>query len=357
MNATRTTSPDVIVRQATAEDSSSVLELVSEMWGRDVRARYDWLYRRNPHGQALSWLACDAESGRVVGVKSLFPRRASIEGHATLAALGGDAFVRPSHRGRGLLELLHRAAMLEMQEQGIEISPGVPAKSSYRSLLRGGSRHIGWFARWVRPLTGQGLVRRQVPGLLRWAGQASISGLDLVTSVRGPLSPRGLRMEPVRSREELQRLLVPAAGEARVLFERDPAWLAWRFLDAPAARQHLVGLWVGNSLTSLAALEQSEGRATLVDLVTPPHGARTALQAVLRHAQASGASVLDVSCSESASFARALPGLGFIRRDRAAMVNYVPAGHPRSAALLSGRGWHFTLADLDGDAYHSGPSF
>lgn len=46
----------------------------------DSAARYEWLYRTNPHGKAITWLAVERASARVVACKSLFPRAALVDG-------------------------------------------------------------------------------------------------------------------------------------------------------------------------------------------------------------------------------------------------------------------------------------
>src|SRR5215471_1664888 len=35
---------------------------------------FDWLYRRNPEGEALAWVAADAHTNRIIGAAAAFPR-------------------------------------------------------------------------------------------------------------------------------------------------------------------------------------------------------------------------------------------------------------------------------------------
>src|SRR5437868_11663898 len=101
------------VRAATPADRGDVVALVREMIpGIDAEARIGWLYERNPAGHALTWLA--TEGGEVAGCTSYFPFRLQLDGREVLAALGGDGYVRPKFRRRGLGGLLHDAARAAM---------------------------------------------------------------------------------------------------------------------------------------------------------------------------------------------------------------------------------------------------
>src|SRR5262245_14601274 len=102
----------VRVRRATSNDRPAVLALLAEyLPGADVGARYDWLYRANPHGRAISVIAFDGTSGAPIGITSIFPRRVHVAGVARLGSMGGDGFVRPAFRRRGVATRLHKASM------------------------------------------------------------------------------------------------------------------------------------------------------------------------------------------------------------------------------------------------------
>ena len=97
------------VREATAADRPEIVALIGEMIpGGDVASRWRWLYETNPGGPALTWLAI-APTGEVAGCTSFFPFRLWLDGAQVRAALGGDGYVRPAFRRRGLGGLLHDA--------------------------------------------------------------------------------------------------------------------------------------------------------------------------------------------------------------------------------------------------------
>src|SRR5262245_1132324 len=53
-------------------------------------ARFNWLYRRNPDGEARAWIAEDGNTGVPVGLAAAFPRQIYLRGRPTLGWILGD---------------------------------------------------------------------------------------------------------------------------------------------------------------------------------------------------------------------------------------------------------------------------
>src|ERR1041384_6339830 len=137
--------------------------------GVAAAARLAWLYEKNPSGRALTWIA--REDGELAGCTSYFPWRLLLDGELRLCALGGDGYVRPKFRRRGLGALLHDAARADMQRTGIGCMYGAPGAMNLTPLKHGGSREIGHVARWARPLRGRaiGVQHSALDGLVSFA--------------------------------------------------------------------------------------------------------------------------------------------------------------------------------------------
>src|SRR5215831_4620648 len=105
---------DFLIRLAEDEDRTRITNLVAKMSPGDVEARYDWLYQRNPHGRALTWLALDPATGEAVGCTSVFPRRVMVDGVERAGSMGGDCFIEPVARRRGLATRLHLRSFTDM---------------------------------------------------------------------------------------------------------------------------------------------------------------------------------------------------------------------------------------------------
>ena len=98
------------VYQATDADRPAILALIEEMIpGVDAGARWRWLYETNPAGRALTWLAL-APTARSPACTSFSRSGCGSTASRCSRALGGDGYVRPAFRRRGLGGLLHDAS-------------------------------------------------------------------------------------------------------------------------------------------------------------------------------------------------------------------------------------------------------
>ena len=66
-----------ICRANLESDRTELIDLLRENLNISFEvgeARYDWLYLKSAHGQALVWKALDSSTGRIVGAGAAFPR-------------------------------------------------------------------------------------------------------------------------------------------------------------------------------------------------------------------------------------------------------------------------------------------
>ena len=207
---------------STSVHRAEIAALVTEMMPDvDVDARLAWLYDRNPAGRALTWLAY--ENGELVGSTSYFPFRLQLDGEVVLGALGGDGYVRPAFRRRGVGMLLHATARHAMSLHGISCMYGAPATANVTPLIGGGfSRETGSIVRWARPLRGAAFRAHALDGVIRDILRPRFAAcLD-------PMSRGDARVD------EIWRATTPMIRLGTV---RDSAFYTWRFLDAPGRKQ------------------------------------------------------------------------------------------------------------------------
>lgn len=323
------------VRAAHDGDRAEVLALVREMIpGVDAETRLRWMYEANPGGHALTWIASDG--GEVAGCTSYFPFRLQLDGTPILAALGGDGYVRPTFRRRGLGALLHEAARSAMPAHGIAGMYGAPGEMNLTPLKHGGSRETGQVARWVRPLRGAALgVRTSV----------------LDRAVRGVLRPRFTAfLDPAtRGDVRIDDVWRAAAPHLPLAAIRDARFYTWRFVDAPSQRQPAFIVVQRGRAVAACALEQlSDGRTLrIVDLVAVPGAWHTALRAIVRHAADSDAHIVDIKLHAFDGRARHMWRSGFVERDRKPFLVVIPPGGDRR--LLDPMRWFYGGGDSDVD--------
>jgi hypothetical protein len=325
----------VVVRAATAADRSEIEALIAEMIpGCDVGARWRWLYDANPGGRALTWLAV-APTGEVAGCTSFFPFRLWLDGQEVHAALGGDGYVRPAFRRRGLGGLMHDASRLAMTAQGIGCMYGAPGAMNLTPLKHGGSRELGHVARWARPLGGRALGVR-APLLDRALASALAPRW---TAALDPVTPRDPRVDEVWA---------AARRTLRLAAVRDAAFYTWRFLDAPGrATTPYVIVSRGRPIASCALELIEDGRLMrIVDLVAVPGAWHAALRAIARFcADESRAELLDIKLIAVDGRRRAMWRSGFLEREHKPFLCMIPQGGDRR--FLDGQRWFYTPADSD----------
>ena len=219
-----------------AADRRAVLELLREHLaampeGAQAEARYRWLYLDNPHGRAATSLASDRRSGHPVGLTSLFPRRVLVSGHLRKGAIGGDGFVRPDFRRRGIARALHQAAIQRMGHHDIEFMYGPPEPNNLKALLGAGSVVVGAVQRYVRALSPASLA-----SILNPHGRVAAFLSRLALPARSSLRVEALDGRPDHRVNAVFEATVAAGGPA-VVPVLDAEFCVWRFGRCPSGAQ------------------------------------------------------------------------------------------------------------------------
>jgi hypothetical protein len=347
---------DFFLREAVAADKECVIAIVSQMWGEDISARYNWLYLSNPHGAALTWLAIEQATGLAVGCTSIFPRKVLVDGKERIGSIGGDCYIAPRARRRGLATALHRISLKEMREHGVDFMYGPPNPNNFAALIKAGSHSVTSFKRFVRPLQGSSVYRfafDRTPTKF----EARIAGLpirilDKITKV----DVCGVRLEQVSEfSAEFDAMFAEADISKGVTFVRDSKYLAWHYLAGTARKQMPFALRLNGKLVGLTALEFENDHAAIVELFTIDDAKflDTALQLLLNEAAAMECSQLEISCTASGSIACRLQRLGFMGRGERGFQVAVSSDDPQFAVLLNPQSWNFLAADQDMDSFFS----
>ena len=323
------------VREATEADRAEVLSLIREMIpGADAEARVRWLYETNPAGKALTWLA--VEDGEVAGCTSFFPFRLWLDGEERLAALGGDGYVRPKFRRRGLGGLLHETSRRAMVRHGIGCMYGAPGAMNVTPLKHGGSREVGTVSRWVRPLRGAAVGLHLAP-------------LDQL--VRGVLRPRFTpHLEPmIRDDARLDEVWRLARADLRLAAVRDAAFYTWRFLEAPSRREPAYVIMHRGEAIGACALEMmNHGKnVRIVDLVAVPGYWHACLAGIARHAAETDADTLDIKLMALDGRRRQMWRSGFTERGSKPFLCMIPNSGDRR--FLDPDRWFYCGGDSDID--------
>ncbi len=321
--------PPARIARAAPSDRPTVLTLLAEHTpGTDVARRHAWLYEKNPHGPAATFLAYD-EDGTPIGLTSLFPRRVLIKGEVRIGAIGGDGYVRPAYRRRGVATALHRACLALMEENlrsghGVEFMYGAPEPHNLGALERAGARAMTRLRRYGRSGPIQAIFR--LGGALRGQKRARLDPLDGV-------DPR------------VTEVFAEASVNAAILPVRDPAHYAWRF-HAPSRAQQAFAVVEDSKVVALCALERKGSTVALVDFLAPHDRWSATLRGA---ANAAGGEMITAVTTDGSSAATDLVCAGFLPRESKGFQILAPHDHPRLATLLDPGSWHYVWADGDLD--------
>ncbi|HEX5735887.1 MAG TPA: GNAT family N-acetyltransferase [Blastocatellia bacterium] len=343
---------DFIVRQMTDSDRERVKALIAKMSPGDVEARYKWLYESNPHGRALTWVAIDRETGDTAGCTSVFPRRVVVERWRRVGSIGGDCFVEPRFRRKGLATELHRASFSMMRDEGVDFMYGPPVVNNLAALLKAGSHAVTGYRRWVRPLTGSGAYKA---AFSREPSKLEARLADLPVMIFDQLTradSREFLLEQVTEfGAEFDVLFERVAAKQKIACMRDSRYLAWRYLDSPNQRQVPFAIRRSGELIGLLVLETNAEKTAVVDLFTRPEPSLidATLQLAIGYATEAGCSSLEMSLTDGSALSERLRASGFIRRDERGFQVAVASSDPQFEALTHEKSWHFMEADQDLD--------
>ncbi|MGD0664054.1 MAG: GNAT family N-acetyltransferase [Syntrophorhabdales bacterium] len=344
------------IRPIRAEDTEAFLPFLSA-WVTNVslKDRYRWMYQDNPHGKALTWLAVTSQDSKIVGCASVFPRKMWLNGHVETGSAGGDTYVDPLWRRKGIAEALHRASSKGMRENGVMLQYGFPLRENLKAKCKAGACLPGDFvsARCflsIRPFVKKVKLDRLLPGKL----------LDLLDRVFLKVTNREISSSDeshyvVREvdtfDERFEAFSEELSSSFKICCVRDSSYLRWRFLNNPFRKYVLLEVTRKRDgrLYGFAAVEVSGDIGLMSEFFVRPES--DAVKALLL-----GAMRFAVSRSLRSLWFELINPTGPFVRDLARSgfkLNYSDQktldvmGDYKRDALTDLRNWHLTLSDLD----------
>jgi glycosyltransferase involved in cell wall biosynthesis/GNAT superfamily N-acetyltransferase len=325
----------------------------------DTIGRFRWLYRDNPQGRAVTWLALEPERGEVVGFTSIFARAFTVDGEPVMGGVGLDAFVRPDHRRRGIAAALHAASLESMRKREVpfRMMCGPPVQANYNALLKIGSRSVGQMRYLHLPLTVPGLLRAlNFPGVAERIESAEPIGRVVERAWKAVLaSKRRLEARIVeRVTPEFDRLWRTEAPIRGVIGVRDGAFVAWRYLANPMCRQDVVAIEDRGRLLGWAVLELSQRGALIVDNVFPadPDDASLVLRRLLAFVLELRAPTIAVFTHDGSVANEVFTRNGFLRGRSPSDFQVMCGDEALLDRVILPSKWFMRAGDLDPESCH-----
>ena len=305
-------------------------------------ARFEWLYRQNPDGQATAWFVVDERIGQIAGCTAVFPRRIQVRGVTApvLAWNCGDFCILPRYR-LGAAALTLRKAARDGVDAGVR--PFLYAHPNDRMLqihIRAGHQPLGRMVRLARPtrVAAGGVVGRIGTFGLRVARPDRLwPGGDDHEIATGPL-PAEL--------DELFEQTRTALGTALV---RDVRYLTWRFLDCPLHEYRFILARRGARLTGYLVFAMNNDQLHIKDwLGVDARAVRTLFGAAIDQACAANASSASVTLIETHRDRGLIASAGFMTRPESSMaITYTSGDLPWRGDVISPEAWYMTVGDRD----------
>jgi GNAT superfamily N-acetyltransferase len=342
------------IRKIKPEEEEAFINFLSA-WVSDVPVadRYRWLYQGNPHGKAIIWLAVDEKTEEIAACKSSFPKLMRMNGEVVLGCVGGDMYVDPRWRRKGIAAALHLRTRAEMKDLGISLQYGFPLPENFGADLKTGARHPGNFFSAGLHLSSQPFLRKMKLGSLlprklqQVLDLAMVRALGLMPSRKtdGDYSIRQINSFD-QAFEEVEEDI---SSSFSICCVRDLPYLQWRFFDNPFKACTVLGFEGKDArLQGYVALEAVGNTTVIRDFFIKPHEefVKGLLRAVVKFAVSQGSQSIVMMINPEESLGKSLLNFGF----RLLRANPVPlAVHTdlTDNGLDHIRNWHLTSADSD----------
>jgi len=318
---------------------------------KETRARFEWLYRANPAGEARVWIL-QTSSGKPVGFTAGFPREVWVCGERKRALVCGDFSIETAHRTLGPAVMLRRAVKVLIDGGEYALLYAHPSPRMLAVHGRVGHPQLSSMMRWVQPLRARNTARARLGPLI---GSLVTPALNLMLTTRRWLqcaSTSGLTVQETSSLTDEYDALDAVLGTVYpVIGCRGRAHLTWRFLECPKVQVTILEARDGaRQLVGYLVLQHDAELAAIHDLAyLPGSGADRALVATaVRRVSDTRAENLIFVVPREYPGRPALRSAGFWERSpELPIVCYAGQDLPQKAVIEAAESWYMTVGDRD----------
>jgi hypothetical protein len=314
--------------------------------------RFEWLYDKNPAGNAWSWFAIDESLPSPIGVASVVPRFMWVGESVKLCGQVADFAIDPGYRSLGPAMLLQKATFDPVKGGLLSFCYDCPPDDRGMSTFRRmGMEENCRMRRFARPLR----VERRLAQKLNSKNLASVIAvlgnlvLRILSTRRHSASEIEISVHEGRFGTEFTELDRNVSGKNLIRSRRSAEDLNWRFRDDPLNQYEVLTARRGGELVGYIVASIRDQDAYVIDLLgrSVAEVGPSLLDAVVEHVRGRKIQTLHALCAEDSEMSSSLRSARFSRREISAHVVAYAEGKTEAHAFLRGSPeWSFTRMDL-----------
>ncbi len=344
------------IRKMEPQDENAYLQFLGGLIkARPVSIHYQWLYRGNPHGEALTWLAIDRKEENIIGCTSVFPKKVWVKDKVILGCVGGDTFVDPNYQRRGIATKMHQVSCVGAAEAGIRFQYGFPNVENTGAHLKAGSHFPGDFQVIKCFLRIEPIVRKLNLGKTLSTGMSKLGNKILSLYVRSKLSgitDRDEKLERISSFDNrFDRLMETALPSFNICVVRDSQYLGWRYFKNHQENRIILGYEHEGTVHGFAVLEFEKNTCCLFDFFVRKEDGliEDFIDALLKFLISRGYESVWLGVNASGNYIKNFSHFGFklIHFEKNPLEVLLPDDDKDIDYLTDLKNWYLTLGDTD----------
>jgi predicted N-acetyltransferase YhbS len=371
------------IKKANAEDRDGILTLLKESFSGYWTASqaiyspefWDWLYKDNPGGQAVTFIA--ESGGKVVGHFPNVLERIKIGKNFFHGGMVLHLATHADYRKQGIFKNLGKASIEELTKSNIPFSLAFPNDKSRPGFIEKlGFSPILSVPLLIKPLNIKNIlkkiIKKPVLPLLLYCILSPAYHLFFNNTLKGGFRFKSsepslqavsgnIRIEKKDEFEpEFNFLWKKAIPQADVMVPRDMIFLNWRFKLRPGRKYQIYAAFRKNELTGYIVTREADIFSLKAGIVMDylveagdDASFETLVNAVMDDFKKQGMDICVAGCLKSNLYYKTLKKYGFmtiperINPRKLILVGRANKDIPEKEMFMNGKNWFITFADWD----------
>ncbi|MFH1898223.1 MAG: hypothetical protein ABH886_08320 [Candidatus Desantisbacteria bacterium] len=315
--------------------------------------RYEWLYRQNPYGEAIGWVAFDEKNDEPVGFTVITPRLVRVKGKDVICWNCGDFSIHKKYRTLGVAVKLRK-----MARDGVDagVVPFLYAHPNDRMLVvhqRVGHPVIGQMVRYAKVIR----LNKKMQDMLKYKVIAdALSGLGnplLKLMGKEQWYCRGYSLDfgvNIEYTEEFDALFNQVSKQYAVCVVRNAKYLNWRYSASPLYKMTTMMLRKNGNLCGYLIYYHEELDVVHIKDVLYENDAvaRHLMGVLISKLREQGVCTISVGLLSSNPFIEILMFFGFSQRlEVSSVIVYPNSSFEYADMVKDAQNWFMMVGDRD----------